>query len=312
MIPLFSVVVTVYNKSQFVERTIKSILNQTISDFELVIVDDGSTDDSLEVINTLNDSRIMVFPNKNQGVSSARNFGLKKAKGHFIALCDGDDIWLDNHLSELKTLIETYPHCGIYATSYEKHYFKNYIKQPVFNHIEHPFFGIVDDYFKSSLKDNILWTSAIALPKTTIDQGYIFKDDLGWGEDTDLWIRIACDFKIAFSSKPTALKMIHSTQNHLSLTKNIPNLMKMLKSHEDKEKSNPSLKVFLDINRFMVAMEAKLRNDYTNYKKVKKDINLKNLNPRLKLLLFLPAVVLRFLKRLKFFLLKNKLYRSPF
>lgn len=312
MIPFFSVVVTVYNKSKYIESTIESILNQTHTDFELLIIDDGSSDNSLEVINSIKDKRITVYANENQGVSAARNFGLHKAKSDYIAMCDGDDIWLENHLSELKSLIETFPDCGIYATSYEKHFFNTYVTLPKFSHVEPPFFGIVTDYFKTCLVDNILWTSAVAIPKKIINNGYTFDEKLGWGEDIDLWIRIANNCPVAFSSLPTAHKIIHVEDNHLSLTKNIPNLMFMLDKHLEAEKNNPSLKAYLDINRFAIAMEAKLRNDYTNYKTVKENIDHKHLNWKLKLLLLLPASTLRFLKKLKFTLLKKRLYKSPF
>ncbi|MEO1033097.1 MAG: glycosyltransferase [Bacteroidota bacterium] len=312
MTPFFSVVVTVYNKGHFVEKTIRSIIDQSFKNFELLIVDDGSTDDSLEVLKLIEDDRIAIFPTKNQGVSAARNFGMRKANCNYVALSDGDDIWQNNHLSELKTLIEAYADCGIYATSYEKHFFDNYITQPKFNNIDHPFFGIVKDYFKSSLVDNILWTSAVAIPKQIIDEGYCFDENLGWGEDTDLWIRIANNYKVAFSSTPTAFKMIHAKDNHLSLTKNIPNLITMLNKHTNGEAHNPSLKAFLDILRFMIATEAKLRDDRDNFNRIKKDIDPKHLNLKLRLLLIMPAPILRFLKRLKFVLLRRKLYISPF
>ncbi|MFC0605967.1 glycosyltransferase family 2 protein [Winogradskyella pulchriflava] len=312
MTPFFSVVVTVYNKSHFVEKTISSILNQSFSDFELIIIDDGSTDNSVEVLNRIKDKRISIYPTKNQGVSAARNLGLTKAESEYVALSDGDDIWLENHLEELKRLIMDFPDCGIYATAYEKHFFENYITKPKFQHVDHPFFGIVDDYFKSSMIDSILWTSAVAIPKTIIDKGYCFDESLGWGEDNDLWIRIANDFKVAFSSTPTANKMVHTKDNHLSLTKDIPNLIMMIDKHKDAETQNPSLKAYLDVNRFMIAMEAKLRNDYYNFKKVSADIKPEHLNSKLKILLWLPPGVLRGLKRLKFFLLKKRLYISPF
>ncbi|WP_111684340.1 glycosyltransferase family 2 protein [Winogradskyella tangerina] len=312
MTPFFSVVVTVYNKGHFIEKTIRSILNQTFDNFELLIVDDGSTDNSLEIIQGIKDERIIIYSNKNQGVSAARNFGMQKAKTEFIALSDGDDIWLENHLEELKNLIDANSDCGIYATSYEKHFFNKYTTSPKFSDVDHPFFGVVEDYFKTSLVDNILWTSAVAIPKKIIDSGFLFDEHLGWGEDTDLWIRIANNHKVAFSSKVTAHKMIHTQENHLSLTKNIPNLMMMIDKHKAEEKNNPSLKAFLDVNRFMIAMEAKLRNDYENYKKVKQDIDPNHLNFKLRLLLNLPSGILRFLKRMKFLLLKKQLYSSPF
>lgn len=312
MSDFFSVVVTVYNKAHFVEKTIKSILNQTYQDFELIVVNDGSTDSSLKVLNTIKDNRITIYSTKNQGVSAARNYGLKKAKHQFVALSDGDDLWLDNHLDELKKLIDAYPTCGIYATSYKKQFFESYTTKPNFSNVEHPFFGVVDDYFKTSLADNILWTSAVCIPNKIIKQGFIFDETIGCGEDIDLWISIAKTFKVGFSSEVTALKMIHTEDNHLSLTKNIPDLITVIDKHKDDEKTNSSLKAYLDINRFSIAMEAKLRNDYSNYKKIKKEIDPKHLNNKLLVLLNLPSVVLKLLKKIKFFLLRKKLYRSPF
>ncbi len=312
MIPFFSIAISVYNKASFVEQTLRSILNQSFSDFEIIIVDDGSTDNSLEVINTIKDNRISVYSIKNQGVAAARNYVLQKAKSNYIALCDGDDIWLENHLSELKQLIESFPKCGVYATSYEKHFFNRYVTQPKFSHVDSPFFGIVSDYFKTSLADNILWTSAVVIPRKTIVSGFVFDETLRCGEDIDLWIRIANTFKVAFSSKVTAHKMIFAEDNHLSLTKNIANLTTVLDKHKSEEKENPSLKAYLDINRFAIAMEAKILKDYGNYNKVKNAIDFKHLNFKLRMLLLLPSNVLRLLKKIKFFLLKKRLYNSPF
>ncbi len=312
MKPYFSVVISVYNKSHFVAKTLNSILNQDFIDFEVIIVDDGSTDNSLEILNSLTDDRITIYSTKNQGVSAARNFGMHKAKANFFALSDGDDIWLTNHLSELKLLIESFPNCGIYATSYQKMFFNNYATQPKFTAINNPFFGIVKDYFKTSLVDNILWTSAVAIPKEIIDQNYIFDEALGCGEDTDLWINIAKNFDIAFSSKITAHKMMHAKDNHLSLTKNIPELILMLNKHKEDEKTNPSLKKYLDQNRYMTALEGKILGDYSNYRLLKKDIDFSNINYKLKFILQLPRPLLIGLKKLKFWLLKKRLYTSPY
>ncbi|WP_400077645.1 glycosyltransferase family 2 protein [Winogradskyella sp. R77965] len=312
MKPYFSVVISVYNKAHFVAQTLKSILNQDFTDFEIIIVDDGSTDNSLEVLGEFKDERISIFPTKNRGVSSARNFGMLKANADYVALSDGDDIWLTNHLSELKSLIESYPNCGIYATSYQKVFFDNYTTQPKFINVDHPFFGIVNDYFTSSTIDNILWTSAVVIPKKIIDQGFLFDETLGCGEDIDLWINIAKKFNVGFSSKVTAHKMIHTKDNHLSLTKNIPDLIKMLNNHKQDEQHNLSLKKYLDQNRFAAALEAKILGDHRNSKLLKEDIDFKNLNNKLKFLLTLPRPLLIGLKKLKFWLLKKRLYSSPY
>ena len=312
MKPYFSVVISVYNKSHFVAQTITSILNQDFTDFEVIIVDDGSTDNSLEILRGFTDKRITIYPTKNQGVSAARNFGMYKANTDIIALSDGDDIWLTNHLSELKMLIEAFPNCGIYATSYQKHFFNNYTTQPKFADVDDPFFGILKDYFKTSIVDNILWTSAVAIPKKTIEQNYIFDETLGCGEDTDLWMSIANNFDVAFSSKVTANKVMHAKDNHLSLTKNIPELVIMLNKHKEAEKTNASLKAYLDQNRFMTALEAKILGDYKSYEQLKKEIYFRNINFKLRFLLNLPKPILIALKKLKFWLLEKRLYNSPY
>lgn len=102
-IPLVSVIVPAYNSSKYIEDCVQSVLNQTFKDFELIIINDGSTDNTLEIINNLSktDNRIKIFSQKNSGVSSARNLGLKKAKGKYITFLDSDDTLVDTALSSL-------------------------------------------------------------------------------------------------------------------------------------------------------------------------------------------------------------------
>ena len=98
LMSLFSIIIPVYNKGNHIQNTINSVLNQTNQDFEIIVVNDGSTDHSLDVIKSINDKRIKLFTLENKGVSHARNFGLTKASSEFIAFLDADDYWLPNHL----------------------------------------------------------------------------------------------------------------------------------------------------------------------------------------------------------------------
>ena len=100
-----SVVIPLYNKENAIVKTLQSVFDQTISDFEVVVVDDGSTDNSLEVVRAIRDARIRVIHKENGGVSSARNVGIKAAKGQYVALLDGDDLWQPNGL--LAVLLES-------------------------------------------------------------------------------------------------------------------------------------------------------------------------------------------------------------
>ena len=95
---LFSVIIPLYNKQDYITRTINSVLNQTYQNFEIIVVDDGSTDKSLSVVKTIKDKRIKVFSQKNLGVSNARNKGIKQSKGNYIAFLDADDEFLPRYL----------------------------------------------------------------------------------------------------------------------------------------------------------------------------------------------------------------------
>jgi glycosyltransferase involved in cell wall biosynthesis len=111
--PLISIVIPLYNKERFIKETLKSVLNQSIQDYEVIIVDDGSTDNSASIISDINDHRISIFSNSNNGVSHARNFGISKSNSDLIALMDGDDLWEANHLENLYKLHTSFPGCGL-------------------------------------------------------------------------------------------------------------------------------------------------------------------------------------------------------
>jgi glycosyltransferase involved in cell wall biosynthesis len=114
---MITVVIPLYNKSHTIVNTLNSVLNQSFTNFELVIVNDGSTDNSIEIIeNYFHDIRIKVINQSNEGVSAARNRGVKEAKYNYIAFLDGDDEWFPEYLNTIKKMIESFPHAGLYLT----------------------------------------------------------------------------------------------------------------------------------------------------------------------------------------------------
>src|SRR5574344_1047459 len=115
---MISVVIPLYNKERYIERALRSVLNQTFGDFEIVVVNDGSTDASVSVVEGIEDSRIRIINQKNGGVSAARNRGIEESKYDIVAFLDADDVWKENHLSVIAELIDKYPACGVFATSY--------------------------------------------------------------------------------------------------------------------------------------------------------------------------------------------------
>src|SRR4030042_4018515 len=106
--PTVSVIIPTYNYAHFLFEAVKSVLDQTYKDFELIIIDDGSTDNTKDVVDNImkKSNVIRYFYQVNQGLSAARNHGIRVAKGEYIALLDADDIWSDKFLEKMSSKIE--------------------------------------------------------------------------------------------------------------------------------------------------------------------------------------------------------------
>ena len=294
----FSIIIPLYNKANYVENTIKSVLNQTFTDYEIIIINDGSTDDSVAKVIGFNDSRIHIYNQKNQGASIARNLGIEKAKCNYISFLDADDLWTPNHLETLKTLIEKFPNAGVFASRYELVFSdgKNYI--PKFKKISANFEGIIPDYFETSLPYPIATSSSIAVPKHVFKEIGNFKPSISSGQDVDMWIRIALKYPVALSNKITA-SYLHYIENSLSKT---PILDKKLKNFEDyrqEEKSNPSLKKYLDVYRIEYALQYKIAGENKKSKELLKNILKENISFKIKVIYCLPRYVLIPLLKIK-------------
>jgi len=118
-----SVIIPLYNKEQFIKATLLSVLNQTFTDFEVLLINDGSTDSSVDIVSSFDDKRIRLYSTENKAVSHARNYGVSKSTSDLIAFLDADDLWEFNHLENLHNLYTSFPKCGLYATAYYKRFF---------------------------------------------------------------------------------------------------------------------------------------------------------------------------------------------
>ncbi|MFB9054886.1 glycosyltransferase family 2 protein [Formosa undariae] len=308
----FSVVIPLYNKQNHIKNTIDSVINQNFKDFEIIIVNDGSTDHSLDVINTISDTRLNIYTIENQGVSFARNFGVRKTSTEHIVFLDADDYWEENHLETLFQLSEAYPNTGLFATGYYKQYFNKPRFKATYNTIPEEYSGVISNFFEASMIDNIAWTSAVMIPKSTLEAIGPFNENMRSGQDTELWIRIALQKQVVFSKKPTATKVITDVENHLSYSESRIDRLQIFETFKSYETDNKSLKRYLDSNRFSTAIQRKQNGDFDNYNKLKSDLNFKNLNIKQRLLLHSPAFLLRFLKKVQFKLLKNNIYLTAF
>ena len=116
----FSIIIPLYNKESYIQRAIKSVLLQTYQDFELIIVDDGSTDGSFEAASAIQDPRIHIVRQENRGVSAARNRGVSEAKYDWVAFLDADDEWLPEFLEMMNDLHTQFATCGLLASGFLK------------------------------------------------------------------------------------------------------------------------------------------------------------------------------------------------
>lgn len=193
---LFSVVIPLYNKEAYIADTLRSVLNQSLDDFEIVVVNDGSTDKSLDRVKEFSDNRIKVYSTCNRGVSRARNFGVRHTQGDYIALLDADDVWEANYLAEMKRFMELFPGCGLYMSAHRV-IEKDRVYYPCANMPE----GIIDNYFKSELFHNITRPSATIVKADLFNRVGGFPKGMVSGEDSFFCAKIASASEMAFYPK---------------------------------------------------------------------------------------------------------------
>jgi glycosyltransferase involved in cell wall biosynthesis len=293
MNPFFSVVIPLYNKALEISYTLASVLAQRYTDFEVIVINDGSTDNSLSLVETFNDKRIKVYTTENKGVSHARNFGIKKSSSQFIAFLDGDDLWKPHHLEDLKVLFESYPNCGMYCKAYDKIKGKTIIDSQYKDLPKNKKWkGVITDYFHHSFINSLASSSSIAIKNSVFDTVGYFNEDYNSGEDTDQWIRIALQYPIAFDNKVSVTINLNAGEQ---LTNTLFNSRQHLDldSFAKEEQQNTSLKTYLDLNRYAIAIQYKLEDERSISKTIYNTIDAKNLSPLQKLIYKSPGVVIK-------------------
>lgn len=199
---MFSVIIPLYNKEQSISNTIQSVLDQTFQDFEIVVVNDGSTDKSVERVKEFKDSRIFIIDKLNGGVSSARNIGIEAANFEWIAFLDGDDFWETDYLFEMNSLINDFPDSILYGANY---FVQNESARSVQSNIlSENFRGIISNYYKTALNGLLYWTSSTIVNKNKLN-GVLFDERITLGEDLDFWIRLSEKGPTVYYNKPLAV-----------------------------------------------------------------------------------------------------------
>ncbi len=312
--PFFSIIIPLYNKEDYIKATIESVLVQSFQDFELIIINDGSTDNSLEVVRciTENVKNTVIINQENKGLSASRNKGISMANGKVIALLDADDLWHESFLKELHKLYLTFPNASLYGTDYYEKYSNGNLLSPKKNldvSIKNMLF-LVDDFFKANMFQPIISQSNFAIKKDVF-KDIQFDETIDFAEDIDFYIKANLKYKFAYSYK--ALSYVRfdipnqMTSNNFK-DKRLPNF----NIYEKEASSNISLKKYLDSNRYFLLIKSKLSNDKKNYNLMFEQLDFKNLTFKQKLLLKSPLPILRLIKFIKKTFLKYNIRLTSF
>ena len=303
---MFSVIIPLYNKAPYVAKAIERVLGQTYRDFEVIVIDDGSTDQSLEVAKTFENKSITIVSQPNSGVSTARNNGVKLAKYPYICLLDADDWWHPTFLEEMKRLITDFPDAGIYGSGY--YIVKNGQERIAPIGVPQGFERGIIDYCEVYAKTLCmpLTSISVVIPKHIFDEEKGFKSQLKFGEDFDLWIRITLKHKVILVNKSlayynqdvdvnnrgVAVHKTYSPVNHF-----IFNLDYLY----DNEKNNHRLKILLDKLRVYILLKYRMQRAFPkeyNAEIKKVDFSVQPLGVRLQY--YLPVWFLKQYYGLKF------------
>lgn len=306
--PQFSIIIPVYNKETFIGSTLQSVLNQTYQDFEVLVINDGSTDESEAKIKEFSDRRIKYYLTENKGVSAARNLGLEVATADFVTFLDADDRWKPDFLMEMWDSIQAYPEQKIHAAAIEVET-ENAVFPAQYS-IVRSAPRMVVNYFDASLKTTAICTSCAAFSRSVFKEVGNFDEQIKSGQDTDMWIRLGLHYPVVFTFKILA-RYVYDP-NSLSKRKEYLNQKMNFSKFDEVAKSNPKLKRFLDLNTYSFAIRSKIAGDQQNFKLYYKRIDKSGLPFRKRILLQLPALFLHVLIKINLILVNLKLRNSAF
>ncbi len=239
---MFSVIIPLYNKGNYIERCIRSVYNQTYKEFEVIVIDDGSTDESTLIVENLKFKNLQLIKQVNQGVSVARNRGIERAINPYIAFLDADDFWHPNYLEMAHQVILNNSNVQIIGT----HYTREEQKWKDTGHLD---YYRIQNYFSHAIRTTLFLTSSTIIRKSFFEQNLHFNPLLTKGEDLDVWFRAVLNSDSIFYIKNTLVFYSNEDLNQLT-KKQIPIesslIGSMQKLYSDLRSSNESFSIFID------------------------------------------------------------------
>lgn len=197
--PSVSVVIPLYNKEKYIQRTLTSVQRQVVTDYEVLIVDDGSTDGSAAVVEPyLVDRRFRLIRQENAGEGGARNRGLREAAGSIIAFLDADDEWLPGHLQSILNLATLFPAAGFFATGYRSVYPNDF---SVLRTINRRYPCLIHDCYRFAAAGHSVHISSVAIKRCAATSGVLFSENERIGADLEFYLRILLKTTLAYDPR---------------------------------------------------------------------------------------------------------------
>lgn len=294
----FSVIIPLYNKAPYIAKAIQSVLSQTFTDYELIVVDDGSSDDSAEIASKVLEGRgnCRLIRQENAGVSMARNNGVAVSSGNYLCFLDADDWWDAHFLEEIAALIAEFPDAGIYGTNYtivnETKHKTRVASIGVDSGFEKGYINYCQVYAKTMSMP--LTSISVAIPRTVFDEMKGFPKGITLGEDFLLWIHIALKYKVAFLNKPLAyynqdvetnhrgVGRLHKPESHMLW--NLTDLEPLEKINEDYKRLIDNLRTYILLPYYLSREcyeKARHELDKVDWEKQPKEVRRTYAQPRL-------------------------------
>lgn len=301
---MISVVIPLYNKGANIAATLNSVLSQSHSPGEIIVVDDGSTDNGPEVVQQYAHQGVRLIRQVNQGVSSARNKGLNEATSEYVAFLDADDLWNSSHLEQLDILITRFPDAALLSTAHTVLSNGMFYAPRAF--CESGWSGLVDDFFYSySVGFSLVNSSTACVRKSALKMVGEFTVGESRGEDIVAWVKLALNYPVAHANVNTVVYNKDAANRTSPLrAQKVPYSLRflagLLKASHERRESQQSLRVFFNRITFFTAAGFCLENDKNVVKKIAVlawSVDHYLLASAIFLLRFIPANLLRAARR---------------
>lgn len=298
----FSIVIPLYNKENYILDTLSSVFSQEYSHYEIIVVDDASTDKSLQLVRSLNNHDIRIIcHDKNKGLSAARNSGIKEAKNSYIAFLDADDCWHSDYLNTINSLIIQHPTEQIFGTSYQEDlHGKTYLKRKKSFISTENEISIIDDFFSMNLSKLIITQSSMIIHQDVFSKIGLYNSKITFAEDIEFYVRCFSEYSLVYLNTPLVTKKIvtGSLSNSSTFDKYYPDLEKYYNRTQ-------SLDNFIHFYLYCFCRRKKNEGDYKALNQYRKKLVFKKLSILKITMIYLPQPLYLFVLKAKLVILKK-------